>query len=387
MAIAPPLSIVVPTKDRQEQCIATVQSVLAFDEAFELIVFDSSERGDILGQQLERLNDDRVRHVHVPALANMTECFEAAIEPARGSFVCMIGDDDGVTSALFDWTRRAIEEGLTSVTTDPMVYASYNWPGIRSKYFGDAASGKLFVRLDSRVATRIVNARTQIDGFLRAAGQGCGSMPRVYHGLVARPVLSQMAKTMGRCFDGVSPDVSFSYFAAHFSPRHAIIGTPLTIGGASVSSNAGRSAMRQHKGDLWSDPHMRRYAGEPWPPEVPEFFSVETVWGQATLRALARAGNNDRSRFNDARFYSLLLLRHPDRWRATVAALATRPFLQRLRAAVTLVPVAAEHAFGAARKIIRRFRPDRSVQTLDAASIGTASTLVDQVLADFGAKA
>jgi hypothetical protein len=371
---------VIPTKNRQVQCIEAVRSIIAFDELFELIVFDSSDDGTILGRDLAAFNDERIRHMHVPALANMTQCFEAAITPARGAFVCLIGDDDGITQNLFDWTRRAARDNLTSVTTDPEIYAWYNWPGIRSKYFGDTVSGKLFVRLDDNVKMRTVDARTQIDRFLKAAGQGCESMPRVYHGIVARSTLTEIAAKVGRCFDGVSPDVSFSYFAAHFSPRHAIIDVPLTIGGASVASNAGRSAMRQHKGDLWSDPHMRNYVGEPWPKEVPEFFSVETVWGQATLAALSRVDDDGPDDFNFARFYSLLLIRHPDRWREIAASLKCRNMVQRLCAIGNLVPVAIEHGLYAARKISNRFWPDRKIRTLSADSLSIASALVGDIL-------
>ncbi|WP_242121422.1 glycosyltransferase family 2 protein [Sphingomonas lacusdianchii] len=381
MALTPLLSIVIPTKNRQEQCIQTIRSVLSFQDDFELVVFDSSDDGDLLAREFAALGDQRIKHHHVPALKNMTQCFEEAVKYAHGDFICMIGDDDGVTPQLFSWTRRAQREGLTSVTSDPRVYAAYNWPGIRSKYFGEAVSGKLFLRLDPTVSDTVVDARSQIDAFLDNAGQGCSSMPRVYHGIVARSTLTELHAEIGHCFDGVSPDVSFSYFAAYFSPRHAIIDLPLTIGGASVSSNAGRSAMRQHKGDLWSDPHMRSYIGEPWPADVPEFFSVETVWGQATLAAIDRAGRDRRDRFNFSRFYALLLVRHPDRQSEIMKALGHHGRVARAKAIGKVAPVVWEHGVYAAKKVLQRAWPDRKIKTLSADSIEIASDLVAQALA------
>jgi glycosyltransferase involved in cell wall biosynthesis len=380
MALGHLLSIVIPTKERQEQCVATVRSVLAFDDPFELIVFDSSADGALLERALRELADERVRHLHVPALANMTQCFEQAVSTATGEYICMIGDDDGVTRALFEWARCARNRGLSSVTSDPRLYASYNWPGIRSKYFGAAASGKLFVRLEEGGGTQIIDARSQVSGFLQSAGQGCGLMPRVYHGLVARSVLADMRSAAGRCFDGVSPDVSFSYLSANFSPRHAIVNVPLTISGASVVSNAGRSAMRQHKGDLWSDPHMRGYAGEPWPDEVPQFFSVETVWGQATLAAIDRLDGKQRRFFNFPRFYALLLIRHPDRWRQILGSLRMARGTGLARSVPTTGRVLLEHVGAAAVKLVRRVYPDRQVQTFEADTIEAASAIVDGLL-------
>ena len=368
----PLLSIIIPTQNRDTQCIAAVEAILAFPNDFELIIFDSGT-GDTLGRLLQQVEDSRLYYVRAAAAMNMTQCFEAAIGQGTGQFVCMVGDDDAVTPALFDWAEKAGRDDMSSVTVDPDYYVLYNWPDIRSVYFGAAASGKLFIRVSNTVNTRTVDAAALVGGFLAASGQGCGVLPRVYHGLVARDVLDRMRGRFGRCFDGVSPDVSFSYFAALCSTRHCIISTPLTISGTSAVSNAGRSAMMQHKGDLWSDPHMRNYQGEPWPPEVPEFFSVETVWGQATLRALQRAGCRDLSRFDFPYFYALLLLRHPDRWRDTWRAARESRRAGPVKLSAVLATQALRLGVGNAVKLWRKAVPDRRREVMSCASLFEAS--------------
>jgi hypothetical protein len=208
-------------------------------------------------------------------------------------------------------------------------------------------------------------------------------MPRIYHGLIRRDVLDAMRTDFGCCFDGVSPDVSFSYLAALRSNHHVVIRAPLTISGASAVSNAGRSAMRVHKGDLWSDPHMKNFRGELWPAEVPEFFSVETVWAQATLSALRRAGGHDLRRFNLSRLYALLLLRHADHFsdilqslRAASAPDTAAP-LSWLHFGATLIVATIEHATAGVAKIVRKISGGtRSVRVSNAASIVEASELV-----------
>jgi glycosyltransferase involved in cell wall biosynthesis len=370
------LSIIIPTRNRAEQCAKTVASVLAFAGDFELVLFDSSET-DELAAHLPA--DPRVRIEKGSPGFNMTQCFEAAVAEARGDFVCMIGDDDGVTPQLFAWVERAARDGLHSVTTDPDFYAMYNWPGVRSKYFGEANAGKLFLRLGQGRAER-----AKLDGdrarFLAEGGQGCGSLPRVYHGLVRRSLLDAMRARFGRCFDGVSPDVSFSYFASLMQQPHMVIDRPLAIGGQSLGSNAGRSAMREHKGDLWSDPHMQRYRGVHWPADVPQFFSVETVWGQATLSAVDVAGGAERGQFGFARYYARLLVAHPDRVTETLAAVDSNPAVSRVQLAASLAGEAGRTGWGVARKLWRKAVPDRTVEVLDAPDIMTASRLAAERL-------
>jgi hypothetical protein len=371
------LSILVPTRNRPAQCAATVAAILGFDADFELIVYDSSE-DDVLAGMLPA--DPRLRRMRGDSRHNMTQCFEAAIPHATRDFVCMIGDDDGVTPALFDWAVRAAEAGISSVTCDPAFYAMYNWPDVRSKYFGDSVSGKLYLRIGGDASGREDPARS-IARFLKEAGQGCQSMPRVYHGLVARRLLDAIRARYGRCFDGVSPDVSFAYFAASLGQPHVVVQRPLAISGQSAGSNAGRSAMREHKGDLWSDPHMQRYRGVAWPSELPAFFSVETVWGQATLSALARAGGEDIRRFDYHRLYARLLLRHRDRLAETMAAFhandrATGPGL-----AAALLAEAGAMGMAVGQKLRRRILPDRDVTILPAPDIASASRLTAKRLA------
>jgi glycosyltransferase involved in cell wall biosynthesis len=374
--MTPSLSIIIPTRNRAEQCAKTVVSVLAFPGDFELVLFDSSETDELAGHLPP---DPRVRIVKGSPAFNMTQCFEAAVAEARGDFVCMIGDDDGVTPQLFAWVEQAALEGLHSVTTDPDYFAMYNWPGLKSRYFGDANTGKLFLKQGTG-AERTADLAAERSAFLANGGQGCGPLPRVYHGLVRRSLLEAMRARFGRCFDGVSPDVSFSYFAALLERPHKVIDKPLAISGQSLGSNAGRSAMREHKGDLWSDPHMQRYRGVHWPADVPQFFSVETVWGQATLSAVEVAGGAERGQFGFARYYARLLVAHPDKASETLSAVDSNPAVGRARLAASAAAEVARTGSTIVRKLWRKAIPDRSVEVLVAPGIIEASRLAAERL-------
>ncbi|WP_374388977.1 glycosyltransferase family 2 protein [Sandaracinobacter sp.] len=373
-----PLSIIIPTRNRPQQCAATVNAVLKFDHDFELVVFESSED---FSTEAYPLHDPRVRIVQGDSSFNMTQCFEAAVLEARRDFVCMIGDDDGVTPSLFQWVSRAARDNYTSITNRVDRYVMYNWPDVKSIYFGDRDSGRLQLLIGTNGASDadLVGERKK---FLRNAGQGCGTLPRVYHGIVSRFVLEEMRSRFGQCFDGVSPDVSFSYFASMVSKRHAVVDNPLTISGQSAGSNAGRSAMHQHKGDLWSDPHMQRYRGTNWPAEIPAFFSVETVWGQATLSAIANAHPADLKDFPFNWYYALLLVKHPDRWRETMGAVRQNGAATTSGLALQLARVVFGQAMQLGGRIGRRIRPPAGVISADAADIATASQIVARYLED-----
>jgi hypothetical protein len=383
MTSRPLLTIIVPTNNRQSQCEEVVRSICDFEGDFELIVFDTSD-DELLRLLLSDITDSRVNYVRGRPRQNMTENFEQGIRLATGQYVCMIGDDDGVTPFLFKWVRVAAQKGYSSVTTEDGVWVLYNWPGIRSRYFGSIAGGLLRINAP-RVSKGLLRVGpAHAESLLRRAGQGCSSLPRAYHGLVRRDVVELMYKHFGRCFAGVSPDVSFSYLAALVSDHHAVVDEPLTISGASPSSNAGRAAMHRHKGDLWSDPHMRFYQTEHWPRLVPEFFSAETVWAQATLAAMDLAHTFPVGSFNFPLLYSLLLVRHPghlrDIWRALSCWLRSRLSRSQVGAichvCVATILTAIREMASAAGKVARLIFRDRESCVIRVASQRAASQLV-----------
>jgi Glycosyl transferase family 2 len=375
------LSIVIPTRNRQKQCLETLQAILMYQNDMDLVVFDSSDAED-LRSDIVKLSDDRINYVYTRSVTNITECFEAAVEQATGQFVCMIGDDDGITPYLFEWAKRAAENNISSVSTHESNYAYYNWPDIRSKYFGAQISGQLFFHFEPVTVSNPVNMATSIDKFLGGAGQGCGHLPRIYHGLVSRRTLLQMKAQYGQCFAGVSPDVSFSLLASFTTEKHYVIIEPLTISGSSAVSNAGRSAMRQHQGDLWDDPHMKNFRDETWPADVPAFFSIETVWAQATLAAIQLHDPGMRVRFNHTYLHVLLLVRHPDRARQTMASFRK---LQRaeqvskhsyISISITLIRTMCADIRMIFQKLLRKAFPDPRVTNMALGSIIDASDFI-----------
>jgi hypothetical protein len=297
-----------------------VTGVLAFHGALEVLVQDSSS-DDATEQSLREISDSRLRYFRVSPTLTMTENFETSIGRANGEFIVMIGDDDGLSPWIWDCivlARAAGADSLVSMKTS----LNYYWPDFTSKYQGNTVASRLLVEgFPYSGAAREVNLERAREEFLHAAGQGCLVLPRVYHGLVHRSLLDAVRSRFGRLFFGVSPDVSFAYAAACVSRKHLCVDYPVSISGNGADSNAGRSARREHKGELESDPHLRHYNPLVWPADVPRFFAVETVWAQATITILEVVGTKERGLYSFARLYALCFLRHWDRRRDTLKAL------------------------------------------------------------------
>lgn len=317
---SPELSVVIPTKNRPKYCRSAVEGVLAFPGQIQVIVQDSSS-DDATEKSLAEVIDVRLEYFRVSPDLNMTQNFETSVARATGEYVVMIGDDDGLSPWIWDCIELARRHDADSLVTRK-ISLHYYWPDFTSKYSGNALSSKLVIEgLPYSGVAEVLNLRQARHEFLQLAGQGSMNLPRVYHGLVRRELLERMRRKFGGLFFGVSPDVSFSFAAACEAKKHLCVDYPVTISGSGANSNAGRSARREHKGELETDPMLQNYRPLLWQNEVPRFFSVETVWAQATLATLEVAREPTETRYSFAKLYALCLLRHWDRRRDTLQAI------------------------------------------------------------------
>ena len=378
------LSIVIPTKNRALYCHSTVKSILTYSENLQLIVQDSSD-GTELQERLFGIIDTRLFYKKVSPDLNMTENFDSALKLATGDYVLMLGDDDGISPQIFDAVDTCVRMNADSITSREF-YVAYNWPDFRSKYSGDYQAGKLSINLKFDSIVTEIDMPKEIRNFLNNAGQGCMALPRIYHGLISQSLIQNIRNLHGACFFGVSPDVSFAFLAAVHSRRHLIANFPITIAGASGGSNAGRSALRTHKGDLWADPHMEHYKTEVWPSVIPEFFSVESVWAQAALAAVDLESPNYRARFNFGYLYALMFMRHGDRrsqtGKAISAYMATSSesnFKLRMVIYANMAGLAVATARSAFQSVMARFVRSNNDMT-PAIDIETASIILKLTL-------
>ena len=305
------VSIVVATHNRSKYAIPCITSLLEIpSDELQIVVHDTSDRDAELQLWIENRNDARLVYRHCKERLSMTENHERALALAEGRYVCMIGDDDSVSKYIIEVAEYAQEHHIEIFT--PTTKASYLWPDFKTKLYGAAHAGRLYLKTFSGRIERTTTS-TSLKQALIDACQGTDRLPKLYHGLVQRTLLDQLRHDHGKVFHGVSPDISASIGLCLAERPYHKLDLPVILPGSSGGSNAGRSALRAHKGNIENDPHMLPFKNLVWPTSIPRFFSVETVWAQAAWETLRCAGSTGQLKsFNLPRLYALCLSNHLD---------------------------------------------------------------------------
>ena len=97
----PLFSIIIPTCDRPQLLNQTLSAALNVSHgSYEVVVSDNFS-GPETREVVERLRDPRLRYVRTNRRLHMPDSWQFAYEHAKGEYLIILGDDDGiVTNAL-----------------------------------------------------------------------------------------------------------------------------------------------------------------------------------------------------------------------------------------------------------------------------------------------
>lgn len=317
----PLLSVVVPTHNRAKYAKSCIEAVLGFDTPdLQLVMTDTSTNSHLYDWLHDgaraHLRDPRFVYRRVEGPSDVTKNHNDAFALATGDYLGVVGDDDCITSAALDAVRWASSHDCPAITQT--LSATYAWPDFRSRFGRGGHSGRLYVPRTSG-GGRWRDAGGDLGRGLARAFQGTEELPRTYHGFVRRDVFDEVRRRTGEYVHGSSPDMSGAVAMACQIERYFEVDLPLSIPGISGGSNSGRSALDTHKGDLSSDTQTSKFKDSGWPPGVPRFFAVETVWAHAGLATVGMLRPDLVPEFNYARLLALCRLRHPE-YRAQIDA-------------------------------------------------------------------
>src|SRR5450759_1713977 len=95
-------SVVIPTRDRLDLLAEAIQTILLQPEtpSWELVVFDNASSQPI-NEYVNSLNDARIRYERSDEFLPVTESWNRAMSLAKGDYVTLLGDDDGLTPNYF----------------------------------------------------------------------------------------------------------------------------------------------------------------------------------------------------------------------------------------------------------------------------------------------
>ncbi|MHB1843354.1 MAG: glycosyltransferase [Deltaproteobacteria bacterium] len=302
MNTPPPLTVIVPTKNRASTAVHAVRSALSVEgHGLDVIVqdcSDSSELADAL-RALD-LSTSRLRYRRSPGAPSMTENWNLAFEGVSTEYVIVIGDDDAVSPLIGRAAEWAATHRFDAVLDKR---SGYLWPGCPEP---SQAGTLLLPRCTGRVATIDVNS--ELTRECRRLGPDMQRLPHVYNGIVRTDLMHKIRARAGVFFKSTSPDY-FACLALSGVARECVaIDYPLTMAGGSPASNSGRAVRGEMK------KHYDEYVSLDWPEELPSVVNVESSITEASMRGLQAGGRADLiPTLNFAGVFASCVMEHPAR--------------------------------------------------------------------------
>jgi glycosyltransferase involved in cell wall biosynthesis len=307
----PVLSIAIPTKDRYDTLTNVLETLLGWTETeFEIIVHDNSTSNqEILDFLNLHQNDKRLKYFHVQEKLSVNENCDLSIVHATGDYVCLIGDDDGLiedTIRVCKWMK------LHNIDSANCNIAIYDWPSLKSKYYGDYFTGEL--RINSFSSTyQYIDPQKDLIKTLKNGAQFIVKGPRLYQGIVSKKCLDQLYQHTGTYFPGPVPDMSSAVGIVPYLSSHVYFDYPLIIAGSSAKSTAGQGALKKHHGEIEDIPFLPKDTAANWSKELPRYWSAQTIWAEGALKALSATNNGSLIKYyNFNRLYAACLMYVPD---------------------------------------------------------------------------
>ena len=283
--ISPIVSIVIPTKNRYETLIPLVKGILAWNSSnIEILVHDNSDSPEFLEKfEKDQINDPRLTYIYTDAPLSMSENCSNAIIKAQGTFICFLGDDDGVLESVVKlciWMERH------NVDTANFKKASYVWPDLQSKLNNiDSKSGTLVIRSISSNLV-LLNPQHELKAFMKKGLHKNYLGPVPYQGICKRNILIKVYDITESCFPSPTPDFSGLVSAGIFSQKHVYVELPLVFSGQSAKSAGGLGRRGKHVGEIADIKSLPKDSAQTWSKQLPHFWSSITVNGDSAIKTL-----------------------------------------------------------------------------------------------------
>jgi len=280
-APTPLLSVVIATRNRQKYCTAAIESLFKMDKGRELqIAISDNSDSDSLSNYVKILNDPRIVYTYTQEQLSFIDNFNKVTELATGKYICLIGDDDTLLPEIIEHTKWALEKDVDSFT---FKFLNYYWPQ------EDDITQNGYLILEKQTEKQFkVDVEEQLNalvknGFVNYLGY---NLPKVYHGVVKMSLLQEIKNKTGSFYGGLSPDIYASVALSTVVKNHYHIDKYLSIAGACPASATAKAPKGGHCGVLQSAPHFKGREFYKWNVEVPEYYSVETIWADSGISAL-----------------------------------------------------------------------------------------------------
>jgi glycosyltransferase involved in cell wall biosynthesis len=262
----PKFSVVIPTRERAATLRYALRTCLEQDyDDYEVVVCDN-HGGPATRQVVEEAAAPRVRYVRAPRPLAMSSNWELAVSQARGEYVTVLGDDDGLMPYALAELDRLLARHPARAVRWGGVY--YSWPSIALEGQGN------YLRIPLGREVRTVEGRSAIASAI--AFQSCYStLPMVYNSAIHRDLLAELRARTGRVFANHSPDVYSGFALAYLAGTYLSTDLPMAVAGQSGGSYGVANLFLRGKSPL--DHEFRLFnrqdglPAHPWVPDLPIF--------------------------------------------------------------------------------------------------------------------
>lgn len=248
----PRFSIVIPTRGGGRTLPATLKTCFdqEFDD-FEVIVCDNCSDPDVK-IAVDGFASPKIRYLRSETPLAMSSSWELAVSQARGEFVTVLGDDDG----LMPHALRVLDFLLRHIDTPAIRWnaAFYLWPDI-------ALDGEAnYLRLPTGGEVEMRSSREMINNILKFT-HCYSNLPMLYNSVVRRSLLDEIRQKTGRLFLTRYPDVCSGFLIAASVERYASTSIPMSVAGLSHKSTGVGHHMIAKQNKIGED-FLRLNAGE-----------------------------------------------------------------------------------------------------------------------------
>ena len=284
----PLLSIVVPTKDRYYYLKQLILLIKNFNsEEIELVIQDNTTDNAEILEFIADLKYGNLKYFHTKGQIPIYLNADKAIRNSNGEFVCMVGDDDGVTRYIVDacnWMKTNSVECLTCKGF------YYRWP--------DAITAKRFkgtLEVSSwDFTTRILYTKDVLKDLMDKGMINRGDLPLVYHGIVKRSTLDKIWDVCGSFFPGASPDIANGIALSLVTERVAISTIPYAYSGASQHLGGGATKIKDQATTNFKDiPFLPSNIESIWNKRVPKVWAACSIWCESAIEAMEKMERYD----------------------------------------------------------------------------------------------
>ena len=228
-------SVVIPTHNRLHLLRDAIETVRRQAwENWELVVFDNAS-SDPIRDHIEALNDERIKYRWSSDFLAVTDSWNNAISAARGEYIILLGDDDGLTPDYFVKIKKIIDNFESPDIIYTALYQFWH-PGVapweRDGYLVDLRNGFFFS--DRRAPFRLnpEDARRAVVGSLHLRRNFTFNIQAF---LFKREFIERISRE-GPFFRSPFPDYYLANVALALASSVLVVPEPLAIAGVSRAS-------------------------------------------------------------------------------------------------------------------------------------------------------